>query len=54
MKIDELKNECIKYEIAISKKSDKTSKMINKTKNELLEDLISHLTGGKESSVSEV
>jgi hypothetical protein len=55
MKIDELKNECIKYEIAISKKSDKTAKMINKTKNELLEDLISHLTGGgKESSVSEV
>lgn len=37
LKVDELKEICIKYEISLTKISDKTSKMINKTKTELIE-----------------
>ena len=40
MKIDEIKEMCIKNNVSIQKKSDKTAKMINKLKNELIEDLI--------------
>ena len=39
LKVDELKEICIKYEISLTKISDKTSKMINKTKTELIEDI---------------
>ena len=37
LKVDELKEICIKYEISLTKISDKTSKMINKTKTELIQ-----------------
>jgi hypothetical protein len=37
LKVDELKEICIKYEISLTKISDKTSKMINKTKGELIQ-----------------
>ena len=40
MKIDEIKKLCIDEEIELLKKSDKTSKMINKLKNELIDDLL--------------
>jgi hypothetical protein len=39
LKVDELKEICIKYEISLTKISDKTSKMINKTKTELIQDI---------------
>jgi hypothetical protein len=39
LKVDELKEICIKYEISLTKISDKTSKMINKTKTELIDDI---------------
>jgi len=39
LKVDELKEICIKYEISLTKISDKTSKVINKTKTELIEDI---------------
>jgi hypothetical protein len=39
LKVDELKEICIKYEISLTKMSDKTSKMINKTKTELIDDI---------------
>lgn len=40
MKIDEIKKLCIEEGIELLKKSDKTSKMINKLKNELIDDLL--------------
>ena len=40
MKIDEIKEICIKNNILLQKKSDKTLKMINKLKNDLIEDLV--------------
>jgi hypothetical protein len=43
LKVDELKEICIKYEISLTKMSDKTSKMINKTKGELIEDIESYI-----------
>lgn len=39
LKVDELKEICIKYEVSLTKISDKTSKMINKTKTELIDDI---------------
>ena len=44
LKVDELKEICIKYEISLTKMSDKTSKMINKTKTELIEDIEAYIT----------
>ena len=43
LKVDELKEICIKYEISLTKISDKTSKMINKTKTELIEDIEAYI-----------
>ena len=43
LKVDELKEICIKYEISLTKISDKTSKMINKTKTELMEDIEAYI-----------
>jgi hypothetical protein len=43
LKVDELKEICIKYEISLTKISDKTSKMINKTKTELIDDIEAYL-----------
>jgi hypothetical protein len=40
MKIDEIKKLCIEEGTELLKKSDKTSKMINKLKNELIDDLL--------------
>lgn len=40
MKIDELRNECKKYDIDITKLSEKTNRPINKLKNELLDELL--------------
>ena len=40
MKIDELRNECKKYNIDTTKLSEKTNKPINKLKNELVEELL--------------
>jgi hypothetical protein len=40
IKIDEIKEICIKNNISVQKKSEKTTKMINKLKNELIEDLL--------------
>jgi len=39
LKVDELKEVCSKYDISLQKVSEKTGKMINKTKSELLEEL---------------
>ena len=43
LKVDELKEICIKYEISLTKVSDKTSKMINKTKAELIDDIEAYI-----------
>jgi hypothetical protein len=43
LKVDELKEICIKYEISLTKLSDKTSKMINKTKGELIDDIEAYI-----------
>ena len=43
LKVDELKEICIKYEISLTKISDKTSKMINKTKTELIDDIEAYI-----------
>ena len=43
LKVDELKEICIKYEISLTKMSDKTSKMINKTKTELIDDIEAYI-----------
>ncbi len=43
LKVDELKEICIKYEISLTKLSDKTSKMINKTKAELIDDIEAYI-----------
>lgn len=43
LKVDELKEICVKYEISLTKVSDKTSKMINKTKTELIDDIEAYI-----------
>ena len=43
LKVDELKEICIKYQISLTKMSDKTSKMINKTKTELIDDIEAYI-----------
>jgi hypothetical protein len=43
LKVDELKEICIKYEISLTKMSDKTSKIINKTKTELIDDIEAYI-----------
>ena len=40
MKIEDLRNECRKYDIDITKLSEKTNRPINKLKNELLDELL--------------
>jgi len=40
MKIEDLRNECKKYDIDITKLSEKTNRPINKLKNELLDELL--------------
>jgi hypothetical protein len=40
LRVDEIKKICIDNNIELLKKSDKTNKMINKLKNELIFDLI--------------
>ena len=40
LKLDNLKNLCIENNIELLKKSEKTSKMINKIKNDLINDLL--------------
>lgn len=47
LKVDELKEICVKYEISLTKVSDKTSKMINKTKTELIDDIESYINKNK-------
>ena len=40
LKIDNLKELCIKHNIDLQKKSEKTNKMINKLKADLIDDLL--------------
>ena len=44
MKVEELREECKKYGIDTMKKSEKTNKLINKIKSEMISDISNYLS----------